>query len=112
MDKAGVSAADIDLLVVGTYSPDSADSLDGLPNSAQAGAALRGVRCFGGLRGLHVCLGHGGAICRREDEQAGAGDWGRFAIRELSSRKTRKPIRSSATVPGRCFWPPATKIKG
>ena len=74
LKAADCDPADVDLLVVGTFTPGHVLPLDGEPGAGPAQAELPRVRHPGRLRGVHVRPDHRRAVRRGGDERAGPGD--------------------------------------
>ena len=98
LERAGVQAADIDLLIVATATPDMT-SLRPLAWCKTGWTCVPGGRSDRGLRGLRLCAGDRRAVRGHWVQQAGVGDWRGLHVDDYRPPGSSGHFRCSATAP-------------
>ena len=108
-----VSPDDIDLVVVGTFTPDCQVASTAAMVQDRLGYLCGRHRDFIGLCGFHVCPGHGGPISSPPAAASKAlVDRRRLQLADCRRQRSRRSIRCSATGPGPLLLAPGSPEQG
>ena len=104
LEQAGVSPDEVDLLVLGTFTPDVPVASTAAMVQDRLGLPAAAIEISAACAGFVYCAGDRRAVRRHRRQPVRHWSSAPIATRGSSTPATQRSIRSSATAPARCCW--------